>query len=104
MSELKKGFQSHISLFKGHTRAPRCQAMSKRSQRQCRKAALNGKRVCAYHGGKSTGPITDAGKERCAAAKTVRGWETRKKRQYRAEKFRELKELEVIMRRFDIIM
>ena len=76
--------------------------MSKRSQRQCRKAALNGKRVCAYHGGKSTGPITDAGKERCAAAKTVHGWETRKKREYRAEKFRELKELEVIMRKFDI--
>ena len=91
MSELKKGFQSHISLFKGHTRAPRCQAMSKRSQRQCRKAALNGKRVCAYHGGKSTGAITDAGKERCAAAKTVHGWETRKKREYRAQKFREMK-------------
>ena len=91
MSELKKGFQSHISLFKGHTRAPRCQAMSKRSQRQCRKAALNGKRVCAYHGGKSTGAITDAGKEGCAAAKTVHGWETRKKREYRAQKFREMK-------------
>jgi hypothetical protein len=91
VSELKKGFQSHISLFKGHTRAPRCQAMSKRSQRQCRKAALNGKRVCAYHGGKSTGAITDAGKERCAAAKTVHGWETRKKREYRAQKFREMK-------------
>ena len=40
--------------------------------------------------------------ERCAAAKTVHGWETRKKREYRARKFRELRELEVIMRKFDI--
>ena len=101
MSELKKGFQSHILLFKG-TRAPRCQALSKRSKQQCKKASLVGKRVCRVHGGKSTGPITNAGKKRCAAAKTVHGWETRKKREYRAEKFRELKELEEIMRKFDI--
>ena len=71
--------------------APRCQAMSKRSKTQCKKAALNGKRVCMFHGGKSTGPKSKAGKERCAAAKTVHGWETRKKREYRAEKFREMK-------------
>ncbi|MDA9771209.1 hypothetical protein N9D02_09265 [Emcibacteraceae bacterium] len=51
---------------------------------------------------KSIGPTTKAGKERCVAAKTVHGWQTRKKREYRAEKFRELKELEVIMRKFDI--
>ena len=44
-----------------------------------------------FHGGKSTGPKSKAGKERCAAAKTVHGWETRKKREYRAEKFREMK-------------
>jgi hypothetical protein len=100
VSELKKGFQSHILLFRG-TRAPRCQALSKRSKQQCKKASLVGKRVCRMHGSGS-GPITDAGKERCAAAKTVHGWETRKKREYRAEKFRELRELEVIMRKFDI--
>ena len=101
MSELKKGFQSHILLFKG-TRAPRCQALSKRSKQQCKKASLVGKRSCRNHGALSTGPTTKAGKERCAAAKTVHGWETRKKREMRAEKLRELKELEVIMRTFDI--
>lgn len=90
MSELIKEFQSHISIMKGRI-APRCQAMSKRSKTQCKKAALNGKRVCMFHGGKSTGPKSKAGKERCAAAKTVHGWETRKKREYRAEKFREMK-------------
>ena len=98
MSELKKGFQSHISLFEGGTRAPRCQALSKRSKQQCKKASLIGKRVCRMHGS-GAGPITDAGKERCAAAKTVHGWETRKKREYRAEKFRELKTLSKLIMR-----
>ena len=97
MSELKKGFQSHILLFKG-TRAPRCQALSKRSKQQCKKASLIGKRVCRMHGS-GAGPITDAGKERCAAAKTVHVWETRKKREYRAEKFRELKTLSKLIMR-----
>ena len=101
MSELIKEFQSHISIMKGRI-APRCQAMSKRSKKQCKKAALNGKRVCMFHGGKSTGPKSKAGRERCAEAKTVHGWETRKKREYRAEKFRELKELKMLMRKFDI--
>lgn len=34
----------------------RCQALSKRSKQQSKKAASNGKRVCKLHGGKSTGP------------------------------------------------
>ena len=55
-----------------------------------------------FHGGKSTGPVTEDGRKRCAMAKTVHGWEIRKKREYRAEKSRELKELEVIMRKIDI--
>ena len=86
-------FESHISLIGGRIRAPRCQALSKRSQMQCKKAALTGKRVCMFHGGKSTGPVTEDGRKRCAMAKTVHGWETRAAREYRAEKFHELKAL-----------
>ena len=93
MSELKKGFDSYISLFKGRIRAFQCQALSKRSKLQCKNAALKGKRVCGFHGGKSTGPITIDGKQRCAKAKTVHGLETREKREIRAEKFREMKAL-----------
>ena len=44
-------------------------------------------------GGKSTGPKTEQGRKRCAAAKTKHGNETRAAREYRAEKFRELKYL-----------
>ena len=83
-------FESHISLIGGRIRAPRCQALSKRSKLQCRKAALTGKRVCMFHGGKSTGPVTEDGKKRCAIAKTVHGYETRATREYRAKKFREM--------------
>jgi hypothetical protein len=52
---------------------------------------MRGKRVCRVHGGKSTGPRSEQGRERCAAAKTIHGWETRQKRQIRAEKFRGMK-------------
>ena len=93
MSELKKGFDSYISLFKGRIRAFQCQALSKRSKLQCKNAALKGKRVCRYHGAKSTGPITINGKQRCAEAKTIHGRETRDKREIRAEKFKEMKVL-----------
>ena len=58
-----------------------------------RKAALTGKQVCMFHGGKSTGPITKDGRKRCAIAKTVHGYETRAAREYRAKKFIEMKSL-----------
>ena len=93
MSELKKEFDSYISLIKGRIRAFQCQALSKRSKLQCKNAALKGKRVCRFHGGKSTGAITIHGKQRCAKAKTVHGWETREKREIRARKLKEMKRL-----------
>ena len=43
-------FESHISLMNGRMVAPRCQALSKRSKLQCKKAALTGKQVCMFHG------------------------------------------------------
>jgi len=44
----------------------RCQARSKRTGKQCGRAAVPGKRVCYYHGGASTGPKTPEGKARCS--------------------------------------
>jgi hypothetical protein len=65
-----------INLAGGRIRCRRCQAMSIRSQEQCKKAALRTKRVCAFHGGKSTGPRTEAGKARNIQAHTIHGRET----------------------------
>ena len=81
----------------GTTMVARCQAKSKRSGLQCRKAAMRGKRVCRTHGGTSTGPKTPEGRQKCAEAKTVHGWETRAIRRERAAKLTELRFLEQIM-------
>ena len=90
MSETK---ESHILLAGGRILALRCQALSKRSKQQCKKAASKGKRVCMFHGGKSTGPVTFHGKQRCAEAKTIHGRETRVMRIRRAKCLAELKYL-----------
>ena len=85
--------EKYVTLFGQNTPAPRCQAKSKRSQEQCRKAAIRGKQVCRVHGGVSTGPRTSQGRKRCAAAKTIHGLETRASRKERAVKFREMNTL-----------
>lgn len=81
----------------------RCQAQSKRSGEQCRKAAMRGKTVCRTHGGALTGPKTAEGRERCAEARTVHGGETRAIRSKRTKKLKELKELEGVMLKLGMI-
>jgi hypothetical protein len=61
-------------------RCRRCQATSKRTRLQCGAPAMSGKTVCRFHGGRSTGPRTEAGRARCAAAKTIHGNSTRQAR------------------------
>ena len=87
----RKNYELFISLIGGRIHAFRCQALSKRSKQQCKKSASKGKRVCMFHGGKSTGPVTSLGKRSCAAAKTIHGRETRTIRIKRSQKLRELK-------------
>ena len=45
---------------------------------------MRGKRVCKTHGGRSTGPKTQAGRHRCADARTIHGNETRQARTERS--------------------
>jgi len=62
-----------------------CQAMSKRTKQQCRAPAVRGSNAnkCAFHGGKSTGPKTLEGRQRCAEARLVHGQETARNRKDR---------------------
>jgi hypothetical protein len=60
----------------GRITCVQCQAEAKSTRQQCRRPATSGKRMCKLHGGKSTGPRTAEGRQRCAAAKTVHGQET----------------------------
>lgn len=61
-----------VSLAGGRITCFRCQAMA-RSGKQCQKAAVRGKRVCRSHGGASTGPRTQEGRDRIAAAHRKHG-------------------------------
>ena len=73
-----------LTTLGGRVICQRCQAKSKRTKLQCSAPALKGKRVCKTHGGRSTGPKTEAGRQRCAEAKTIHGRETRKTRNERS--------------------
>jgi hypothetical protein len=86
--------EATITLAGGRIRCGRCQALSRRSKLQCGKPALKGKRVCGFHGGKSTGPKTAAGRQRCAEVKTVHGRETRTIRARRSGDVAYLRNLE----------
>jgi hypothetical protein len=83
MTETHK--EASITLAGGRIRCPRCQALSKRSQLQCKKAALKDKSVCRFHGGKSTGPRTQEGRLRIASAQWKHGESTKTKRLEQSE-------------------
>ena len=89
-----------MTLASGRIRCSRCQALSKRTKQQCKAPAVRDKRCCASHGGKSAGPLTKAGRERCGLAKKVHGGETRAIRAARPAKMAELKVLEKIIKRW----
>ena len=76
--------EQKLKTLGGRVTCLRCQAKSKRTKLQCAAPALKGKRVCKTHGGRSTGPKTEAGRQRCAEAKTIHGRETREARNERS--------------------
>ena len=82
-----------MSTAGGRIICKQCQAMSKRTRLQCKAPAVRGKNVCRTHGGLSTGPKTEQGRQRCAEAKTIHGEETRAKRAERSRKSAELHQL-----------
>ncbi len=89
--------QSNLTTAGGRITCPRCQARSKRTKNQCGKPALKGKRVCQFHGGRSTGAKTKAGKARQKAAVTKSGNYTKESSEARASSMRMLHGLEDAM-------
>lgn len=87
----------------GRIRCLQCSAKSKRTGQQCRAPASQGKTRCRFHGGASTGPKTPEGRARCAAAKTVHGFESRKTRAEHAEGMHRLRDLEDLGYRLGIM-
>jgi hypothetical protein len=72
-----------LTTANGKITCARCQAMSKRTRQQCGAPAERGKRVCRFHGARSSGPKTKEGRLLIARGKTQHGGETR---QIRAER------------------
>ena len=77
MSSQTLHLEQTLKTLGGRVTCHRCQAKSKRTKLQCAAPALKGKRVCKKHGGRSTGPKTKEGRQRCAEAKIIHGRETR---------------------------
>ena len=73
-----------LSTANGKITCARCQAMSKRTRLQCGAPAERGKRVCRFHGARSTGPKSVEGRLRIARCKTQHGDETRQARAERS--------------------
>ena len=90
-------WESTLETAGGKIYCPRCQATSKRTKLQCGGPAEKGKRVCRFHGARSTGPRTEEGRLRIALGKTQHGNETRHARAERSVKSTELANLEDIM-------
>jgi hypothetical protein len=89
--------QSNLTTAGGKITCPRCQARSKRTRNQCGKPALKGKSVCQFHGGRSTGAKTKAGKAGQKAAVTKSGNYTKESSEARASSMRMLHALEDAM-------
>ena len=81
----------------GKIHCSRCQAMSKRTRQQCGAPAEKGKRVCRFHGARSTGPKTAEGKARQRAAVLKTGNYTKEAMEDRARSVRVLAGLEDAM-------
>jgi len=70
----------------GRIECLRCTAMSKRTRQQCGRPALKASNTqkCQFHGGRGSGPKTDAGKARIGAAQLTHGRETQASRAERS--------------------
>ena len=62
-----------------------------------------GKNVCRFHGGKSTGPKSEVGRQRCAQSRLVHGRETSSMRMERSIASAELALLESVGFEFGIM-
>ena len=68
--------EQNLQTLGGRVTCERCQARSKRTGLQCKAPAISGKSKCRFHGGKSTGPKTPEGQQRCAQVRTTHGQQT----------------------------
>ena len=76
--------EQFLQTLGGRVTCKRCQARSKRTLDQCGAPAMVSKNVCSFHGGKSTGPTSEGGRQRCAQSRWLHGNETASMRMERS--------------------
>jgi hypothetical protein len=88
--------EKYLTTAGGKITCMRCTAKSVRSGRQCMKPALKSSRTnrCGHHGGRNKGPVTEAGKQRVAAAHIKTGEFTKQAIKERSQKLAEMLQLE----------
>ena len=59
----------------------RCKASSVRTKQQCGRPAIQGKKVCQFHGGRSTGPKSEENKNRLRTLNLKNGFFTMEARE-----------------------
>ena len=94
---MNKTKETYLVLAGGRIRCHRCQAKSKRTGLQCNAPSMSGKAVCYRHGGGSTGPRTEAGRRKIAAANLKHGLYTKNAVAYRQEVAARIAQLEDVM-------
>ena len=95
--------EQYLLTLGGRVTCKRCQARSKRTRNQCCAPAMVDKNVCRFHGGKSTGPKSEVGLQRCAQSRWVHGNETTSMRMERSIASAELALLESMGFEFGIM-
>jgi hypothetical protein len=93
-----------IILAKGRITCIRCTAKSKRTGQQCGAPALRISKTqkCRIHGGKSTGPKTEAGIQRIRESNITSGNETKAAREERSKKNLWFAQVEDVMQVLDM--
>lgn len=88
--------QLFLSTAGGRIRCARCVARSTRTKLQCGRPALKTSKtqVCQFHGGRGSGPKTEAGRSRIAAAHYKHGESTKAARAEYSKASAKLNQLE----------
>ena len=95
---------SEFRTLGGRVRCKPCQAIAAQSKQRCRCPAIRNSNLCANHRPSGRGPLTEEGRRRCAAAKTIHGNDTRQARKEYSEALLKLHMLELQGRKIGLII
>ena len=85
-----------LVLAAGKIHCRRCTGTSRRTGFQCAAPAERHSNKCRFHGSRATGPVTEEGRQRCAAAKDRGMGESRQARKKQQQQLRLIRTLKAV--------